>query len=154
MIIRALRLILRALGNITPLHSLRILFWRLSGIRIGKNTFMNMGVAFVDNYRKGAIIIGDRVAMAPHVILIADSDPNRSRLNAIPSFHVRGQVVIGDDTWIGAGTILLPNVHIGKCAVVGAGAVVTHDVEDYSIVAGNPARKIGDVRLKTPQEKL
>lgn len=47
---------------------------------------------------------------------------------------------------IGAGAVLLPGVTIGRDALVGAGAVVTHDVPDYAIVAGNPARVMGDVR--------
>lgn len=47
---------------------------------------------------------------------------------------------------IGAGAVLLPGVTIGRNALVGAGAVVTHDVPDYSVVAGNPARVMGDVR--------
>ena len=52
---------------------------------------------------------------------------------------------IGTDAWIGAGAYILPKVsYIGKGAIVGAGSVVTKDVDDYSIVAGNPARVIGN----------
>ena len=47
--------------------------------------------------------------------------------------------------WIGANAIILPNVNIGKCSIVGSGAVVTKSVSDYEIVAGNPAKKIGMV---------
>lgn len=47
--------------------------------------------------------------------------------------------------WIGANAIILPNVNIGKCSVVGSGAVVTKNVNDYEIVAGNPVEKIGKV---------
>lgn len=50
---------------------------------------------------------------------------------------------IGNDVWIGCGAVICRNVHIGDGAVIGANAVVTHDVEPYSIVAGCPARKIG-----------
>jgi len=49
-------------------------------------------------------------------------------------------VVIGNDVWIGARVIILPGVHIGNGAVIGAGAVVTKDVPDYEIWGGNPAR--------------
>jgi acetyltransferase-like isoleucine patch superfamily enzyme len=49
---------------------------------------------------------------------------------------------VGDDAWIGSNCIILPNVSIGEGAVVAAGAVVTKDVEPFSIVAGVPARKI------------
>ena len=51
-------------------------------------------------------------------------------------------VVIGNDVWIGARVIILPGVHIGDGAVIGAGSVVTKDVEPYCIVAGNPAKLI------------
>ena len=53
-----------------------------------------------------------------------------------------GDVVIGNDVWIGLRAIILPGVIIGDGAVIGAGAVVTRDVEPYSIVAGNPARQV------------
>lgn len=53
-------------------------------------------------------------------------------------------VEIGDDVWIGAAAIVLGGVRIGTGAVVGAGAVVTQDVAEFSIVAGNPARVIGE----------
>ena len=49
-------------------------------------------------------------------------------------------IVIGNDVWIGAGTIVLPEVKIGDGAIIGAGAVVTHDVPAYAVVAGVPAR--------------
>jgi acetyltransferase-like isoleucine patch superfamily enzyme len=55
-----------------------------------------------------------------------------------------GGVVIGDRVWIGYRAIVLPGVKIGEAAVVGAGALVTKDVEPYAIVAGNPARKLGE----------
>jgi acetyltransferase-like isoleucine patch superfamily enzyme len=55
----------------------------------------------------------------------------------------KGDVIIGNDVWIGYRAILLSGVNIGDGAVVGAGAVVTKDVEPYSVVAGNPARLIG-----------
>ncbi len=55
-----------------------------------------------------------------------------------------GDVIIGDRVWIGYGALILPGVKLGEGAVVGAGAVVTKDVEPFTIVAGNPARKIGE----------
>ncbi len=51
-------------------------------------------------------------------------------------------VTIGDDVWLGARVIILPGVTIGNGSVIGAGSVVTKDVESYSVVAGNPARKV------------
>jgi acetyltransferase-like isoleucine patch superfamily enzyme len=57
--------------------------------------------------------------------------------------------VIGNRASIGSGAVLLP-VHVGEGALVAAGAVVTRDVADYAIVAGNPARVVGDVRTRRP----
>ena len=143
---RLIRAILRILAKNMLIPGLRMYLLKLSGIKIGRDSFINMNVNFIDNYRKQAIKIGNRVAIAPGASLIADSDPNLSKLNKIESFCIRGQITIEDDAWVGANAIILPNIKIGKCAVIGAGAVVTKDVEDYAIVAGNPAKKIGDVR--------
>jgi maltose O-acetyltransferase len=127
-----------------------MLFWRLSGVKVGKDAFLNLGLTVVDNYRGNVVKLGERVAVAPKVILICDSDPNHSILGKIPSFKTRGSITIDDDTWIGAGVIILPNIHVGKCVVIGAGSIVTEDVDDYAIMVGNPARKIGDTRKKFP----
>jgi acetyltransferase-like isoleucine patch superfamily enzyme len=54
----------------------------------------------------------------------------------------KGDVVIGNDVWLGYGSMIMSGVGIGDGAVIAAGAVVTRDVEPYSIVAGNPARLI------------
>lgn len=53
---------------------------------------------------------------------------------------------IGACSFVGAGAIILPNTRIGKCCIIGSGAVVKGVIEDYAIVVGNPARKIGDTR--------
>ena len=57
-------------------------------------------------------------------------------------FEKETPIHIGNDVWIGARVIILPNVTIGDHVIVGAGAVVTKNVPDYAIVGGNPARVI------------
>ncbi|MDB2487724.1 acyltransferase [Alphaproteobacteria bacterium] len=57
--------------------------------------------------------------------------------------YVRGSVTVGDYTFIGAGAKILPGVEVGSGCVISAGAMVTKDVPDYSIAAGNPAKVIG-----------
>ena len=51
-------------------------------------------------------------------------------------------ITIGNDVWLAGGVIVLPGITIGDGSTVGAGSVVTHDVEPYTVVAGNPARVI------------
>lgn len=54
----------------------------------------------------------------------------------------KGPISIGDDSWIGIGSTILPNVKIGKHCVIGANSVVTKDIPDYSVAVGNPAKVI------------
>jgi acetyltransferase-like isoleucine patch superfamily enzyme len=99
--------------------------------------------------------IGDDVIMANQVGLVGRRDHNhravgRTIRHAPWIGDTRGpapgrdlQVVIEGDNWVGYGAIVLSGVTIHHGAIVAAGAVVTHDVEAYAIVAGNPARKVG-----------
>ena len=68
--------------------------------------------------------------------------------------HCKGDIVIGNDVWIGAKATIFGGVKIGDGAVIGAGSVVTKDVEPYSIVAGNPAKFIKNRFTKEQIEKL
>ncbi len=88
------------------------------------------------------IIIKEKVCINDGVILLTAShdvqDPEWK--------HVKASIYIDDFAWICTNAIILPGVHIGKGAVVGAGAVVTKDVRDYEIVAGNPAKPVNKLR--------
>lgn len=131
-----------------PDQEIRNLFFRLTGIKIGKDTFINPNVIIVDDkYATDVKIkIGNRVAISPGVIIISASAPNNSLLK--DNEYVKNNliktesVVIEDDVWIGAGAIILPGVRIGKESIIGAGAVVTKDIPEKVIVAGVPARII------------
>lgn len=95
---------------------------------------------------QGPVKMGDYVMMASNV-KIYRRNHNISRID-IPmcqqGFSEASCLEIEDDVWLGDNVIILPNVkRIGKGSVLGAYAVVTKDVEPYTIVAGNPARKIG-----------
>ena len=155
MFMKLWRYFLREFANHCIIPGLRMQLFRWSGIAIGEGAFVNMRLYVDDSYRGGAVSIGARAAVAPGVTLVADSHPNQSKLAAIPSFHIRGRIDIEDDAWLGSNVIVLPNVCIGRCAIIGAGAVVTKDVEPYAIMAGVPARKMGDVRDKAgwPDER-
>lgn len=105
---------------------------------LGARNVINFGTLL--DGRKHAIRIGDDVSIGPEATLLTLGHDPQS-----PDFADRGgEIVIGARAWIAYRAIVLPSVTIGEGAVVGAGAVVTRDVEPYAIVAGNPARKIGD----------
>ncbi len=92
----------------------------------------------------GKIKIGDHVAIGERVIVFTGNHDYKSPDMFPYSYDVIIQdVEFAGDNWIGANSIILPGVRIGKGAVVGAGAVVTKSVPDCAIVGGNPARIIG-----------
>ena len=89
----------------------------------------------------GKAIIGNNVMMGPDVCIYVRNhafDRTDMPMN-LQGFTTEKPVVIEDDVWIGARVIILPGVHVGTGAVIGAGAVVTKDVPDYAVVGGNPA---------------
>ena len=108
-------------------------------ITIGKNVFINSGCCFQD---QGGIEIGDNVLIGQQVVIATvnhDFMPKR-RANMLPA-----PVKIGDDVWIGARATILPGVTVGSGAVIAAGAVVTKDVPENTVVAGVPAKIIKNI---------
>jgi len=89
------------------------------------------------------LTIGDNVNLSSNVSIYTLQHNHRSPLFDCKFDRDMG-VTIGDRAWLGSNTIVLPGVTIGEGAVVCAGAVVTKDVEPYAVVAGIPARKVGE----------
>jgi acetyltransferase-like isoleucine patch superfamily enzyme len=106
-------------------------------LRIGDRVFLNTGV-FVSCVHE--ITIGNDVAIANDVYL-TDSDSHGVEGRKVREAPIR----IGDGAWIGARAIILPGVTIGSRALVAAGAVVTRDVPNDTLVGGNPARLIREL---------
>jgi UDP-2-acetamido-3-amino-2,3-dideoxy-glucuronate N-acetyltransferase len=95
------------------------------------------------------VTIEDGVFIGPHVCFTNDRYPSAVNLDGslqLPSDWERIPTFVRQGASIGANATILCGLTIGQRALVGAGAVVTHDVPDYAIVAGVPARQIGDVR--------
>ena len=107
--------------------------------RIGKNVFINFDCVFLD---LGGITIEDDVFIAPKVSLLSEGHPISpdERHSLVPSpIHIK------KNAWIGANATILPGVTIGKNSVVAAGAVVSKDVPDNTIVGGIPAKIIKEI---------
>jgi galactoside O-acetyltransferase len=121
-------------------------------IKIGSNFFANSN-SCIAAAEGGEITIGDNVLVAMNAVIraadhtFADTDRpiNQQQFSG-------GRIVIGDDCWICANAVITRDVTIGSHSVVAAGAVVTHDVEPWSVVGGVPARLIRKRRLdETPE---
>lgn len=158
--------ILHIVGLI-PVHGLRRFFYRLGGIRIGRGSAIHMGARFYNPWNikigkdtivgEGAVLdgraklaIGDHVDIASEVMIYnGQHDVDDPRFKAIFA-----PVVVEDYVFIGPRAIILPGVNLKKGAIVGAGAVVTKDVEEFKIVGGVPAKVIGERKNKNPQYKL
>ena len=108
------------------------------GLHIGKRVIVNVGVYLSG---EGGLTIEDDVLIGPYAKLLSaghqvhGGDP---RVNHNPLTYASVRVCEG--AWIGAGAIVLQGVSVGRGAVVGAGSVVTKNVPDFAVVAGNPAR--------------
>jgi galactoside O-acetyltransferase len=111
-------------------------------LKIGNNFAMNGNSRIVADC-DGKITIGNSVMVGPNVIIRAS---NHKSENAAVDIWLQGQtggtIIIGDDVWIAANVVILPEVRIGSHSIIAAGAVVTKDVPEYSVVAGVPARVI------------
>lgn len=97
------------------------------------------------------ISIGNNVAIGARV-LITDNAHGESNLNILDDAPLKrqlvskGKVVIEDNVWIGEGSMIMPNVHIGRGAIIACNSVVTSDVPAYSIVAGVPSKIIKSLK--------
>lgn len=88
--------------------------------------------------------IGNKCLISQHVTIVSSNHGMSKEKNILDQSWIKESkaVSIGDDVWIGANSVILPGVSIGKGAIIGGGSVVRHDVPEYAIVAGNPAKII------------
>lgn len=107
-------------------------------IEVGKNFFANYNCTILDVAK---VKIGDNCQMAPNVAIYTAGHPiHPATRNSL--YEYGKPVTIGDNVWIGGNTVLCPGVQVGNNVVIGAGSVVTKDLPDWCIAAGNPCRII------------
>lgn len=112
-----------------------------TNIEVGKNFFANYNCTILDVAK---VIIGDNCQMAPNVAIYTAGHPvHPDTRNTAYEYGI--EVTIGDNVWIGGNTVICPGVHIGNNTVIGAGSVVTKDIPDWVIAAGNPCRVIREI---------
>lgn len=112
-----------------------------SHLTIGARSFVNFGLTALD---VAAITIGDDVLIGPNVQLLTPTHP----VDPVPrreKWEAALPITIGDNVWIGGSVVVCPGVSIGDDSVVGAGSVVTKDVPAGVVVVGNPARVVRPV---------
>lgn len=107
-------------------------------IKVGKNFFANYNCTMLD---VGKITFGDNCLLAPNVSIYTAGHPiHPDSRNSLYEYGI--DVTIGDNVWLGGNVIVCPGVTIGSNCVIGAGSVVTKDIPDWSLAAGNPCRVI------------
>jgi len=105
------------------------------GSGIGRNTYI-YGVS-----SGGRLVIGKNVMISPDTIILTLAHEFVDHKNQYDRYRCT-TIRIGDWSWIGIRSILLPDVTIGECSIIGAGAVVSRDVPPYSVAVGVPARVV------------
>jgi len=105
--------------------------------------FVEIGPSVIIDYT-GGVVIKDHAWISEEVMIFTHDHIVNTRQFKKSQGTKASPLVIEEDSWVGARSIILPNVQrIGKGAIIGAGSIVTQDVDDYLIVAGNPVKVIG-----------
>ncbi len=134
------RLVFKRFGRGSRING-SFLFFSPGEIEVGSHCTVNEGVML--NANLGHIVIGDHVRISPYAMV------NTANLDLNADYrqrrHVGKDVFIDEGAWIGTNAIISPGVRIGMGSIVAAGAVVTRDVEPFTVVGGIPAKKLKDV---------
>lgn len=109
-----------------------------SNIKVGKNFFANYNCTIIDVSK---VTIGDNCFLGPSVSIYTAGHPIHP-LTRNSLYEYGKPISIGNNCWIGGGSIILPGVKIGNNVVIGAGSVVTKDIPDWCVAAGNPCKVI------------
>ena len=115
--------------------------WGGHHVHFGSGIYANSNLTIVDD---GHVYVGDKVMFGPNFTIATANHPIEPTLRA-KGLQYNKDVYVGENTWIGAGVIIVPGVRIGKNTVIGGGSVVTKDIPDNVVAVGNPCRVLREV---------
>ena len=115
--------------------------WGGKNLHFGNKVYANFNLTIVDD---GEIFVGDKVMFGPNVTIATANHPIEPSLRE-NAMQYNKSVHIGENVWIGAGTIIVPGVTIGKNSVIGAGSVVVKDIPDNVVAVGNPCHVLRQI---------
>lgn len=110
-------------------------------IFFGEHFYANTDLTILD---ENHVIFGDNVFLAPHVSIYTAGHPIDAKIRNTEVEYAK-PVTIGSDVWIGGNVVINPGVTIGSDVVIGSGSVVTKDISDHVIAAGNPCKVIRQI---------
>jgi len=117
-------------------------------LELGANTYV--GINTILNGFAAKLVIGENVSIAQSVNIMVNSGPNASPAMQIIFPIEKGPVTIGPNSWLGANSVIMPNVSLGEFCIVAANSFVNKSFPGFSIIGGNPAKLI---RTFTEEEK-
>lgn len=124
------------LGRYSVIESFSVVNNAVGDIYVGEYSRIGVGNTLI-----GPIRIGNNVHIGQHVLITGlNHNYDKFEINAIGTYDDKREVTVGDYVWIGANSVILPGVSIGRRAVIGAGSVVTKNVPSFCVVVGNPAK--------------
>ncbi|KXJ49439.1 MAG: hypothetical protein AXW17_02285 [Colwellia sp. Phe_37] len=126
-------------SGVNTVFDLDVKIFNPTNVSIGRKCNINSGV-IIQSCEGAKIIIKDNVTLSYNCMLLTGGLVLDNKL--ANKAHLSKDILINDDVWIGANSIILPGISLGKGCVIAAGSVVTKNVDDNVIVAGNPAKFI------------
>ena len=115
--------------------------WAGKHVHFGKNIYANFGLTLVDDTH---IYVGDNTMFGPNVVVATAGHPILPSLRK-QAYQYNMSVRIGNNCWLGAGVLVMPGVTIGDDSVIGAGSVVTKDIPSGVVAVGNPCRVLREI---------
>ena len=129
-----------SIGKKTKVHP-TVILRQSERISIGENCLINHNNVLQAGKKEGRIIIGNYVHTGANVMMFAfNHGHDKLNLETLNQNYYDGDIIINDDVWIGAGSIILPGVKIGKGVIIAANSVINKDIESFTVVGGVPAK--------------